>query len=118
MEKKIEPKLVKYVFNIEEKRQIAQELANGVAELQRIEDQKKSVMSQIKSELDSKQAQVNLKAEQFRSGFEMRRIDCERVYQQSEGVVVWYRLDNQEIAEERKMTADEKQMKFEEIKNG
>lgn len=112
---KIEQRLCRYVFTEEEKRQIAGDLANGVADIQRLEDQKKSVMSQLKSEIDAKQGQVNLFAEHLRSGFEMRSIDCEVLHAFSDDVVRWVRCDTGEVAFERKMRPEERQRKIEEL---
>ena len=109
-EPKIEPRLCEYKFNEAEKREIASDLANGVAELQRLEDRKKQLASQLKSEVDGKQATVNLAAEQLRSGFEMRSIDCEVVYSNIDEMVRWIRTDNYAVAYERRMRPDEKQL--------
>lgn len=111
---KTESRLCKYIFTEEEKRQIAADLANGVADIQRLDDQKKSVMSQLKSEADAKQGQVNLFAEHLRSGFEMRSIDCEVVYAYSDDVVRWIRCDTGEVAFERKMRPVDRQLTIEE----
>ena len=110
-----EKRLCRYEFSVEEKRDIASELANGIADLQRMEDNKKSIMSQIKSEMDSKQSKINLSAEHLRSGFEMRDIECEVVYAYVDDVVRWIRTDNGEVAHERKMRPDERQMKLEDV---
>ena len=110
---KTEPRLCQYNFNDDEKRDIASELANGVAELKHIENRKKSVTSQLTSEMNAKQSAVDLAAEKLRSGFEMRQIECEVVYAYIDDVVRWIRTDNGEIAHERKMRPDERQMKLE-----
>lgn len=109
---KIESRLCKYVFNETEKREIAGDLANGVAELQHMDDQKKAVMSQLKSEMDAKQSAVNLAAEKLRSGFEMRTVDCEVVFAYCDDMVRWIRTDNGEVAHERRMKPEERQMKL------
>ena len=111
-ENKTESRLCEYKFDETEKREIAANLANGVAELQRLEERKKSLQSQIKSEMDGKQAAVNLDAERLRSGFEMRSIECEVVYAYSDDVVRWVRTDTNEVAHERKMRPDERQQKL------
>lgn len=107
-----EKRLCRYEFSKEEKSDIASDLANAVADLQRMDDNKKSVMSQIKSEMDAKQSAINLAAERHRSGFEMRKIECEVVYAYVDDVVRWIRTDNGEVAHERKMRPDERQMKI------
>jgi hypothetical protein len=106
---KTESRLCEYKFSEAEKREIAADLANGVAELQRLEGRKKSLASQIKSEVDGKQAAVNLSAEKLRSGFEMRSIDCEVVYAYIDDMVRWVRTDTGQVAYERRMRADERQ---------
>lgn len=115
MSNKIEQRLCKYVFDEDEKRQIASDLANGVADIQRLEDQKKSVMSQLKSEIDAKQGRVNLAAEHLRSGFEMRSIDCEVVYAYSDDEVRWVRLDTLEVVHSRRMRPEERQRRLDEF---
>ena len=91
---------------------LTRKLADAVAELQRMEDNKKAIMSQLKSEMDAKQSAINLAAERHRSGFEMRDIECEVVYAYIDDVVRWIRTDNGEVAHERKMRPDERQMKL------
>jgi hypothetical protein len=106
---KKEKRLCRYEFSKEEKTDIANDLANSVADLQRMDDNKKSVMSQIKSEMDAKQSAINLAAERHRSGFEMRDLECEVVYAYVDDVVRWIRTDTGEVAHERKMRPDERQ---------
>lgn len=57
-EPKIEPRLCEYKFSEAEKKEIAATLANGVSELQRLEERKKQLASQLKSEVDGKQAAI------------------------------------------------------------
>lgn len=106
-----EIRVCNYVFTEKEKAQIAADLANGVAELARMEERKKSVASQIKAEIDAKQSSVNAAAEKLRSGFEMRDIECEVVYAYIDDVIRWVRTDNGRIAFERRMRPEERQMK-------
>ncbi len=115
---KIETRICKYVFTEEEKRQIAQDMANGVAEVQRLDDHTKAVVSQLKAETDAVQGRVNLAAEKLRSGFEMRDIECEVVMAYIDDVVRWVRTDNGEIAHERRMRPEERQMKLPESSIG
>jgi hypothetical protein len=114
-ERKTETRLCKYVFDEKEKREIASDLANGVAEVARLEEQKKAVMSQLKAELDAKQGAVNSAAEKLRSGFEMRNIECEVIFDYESDVVRWVRTDNFEVAHQRRMRPEERQMKIEEV---
>jgi hypothetical protein len=109
-EPKIEPRLCEYKFSESEKKEIAAGLANGVAEVARMEEKKKSVASQFTADINAKQSAVNLAAEQLRSGFEMRSIDCEVVYSYIDDPVRWIRTDTGEVAHERKMRPDERQL--------
>jgi hypothetical protein len=104
--------ICEYKFNEQEKREIAGRLANGVSELGALEQRKKSLASQIKSEIDAKTASVQLDAEKLRSGFEMRPIECEVVYSDIDGLVRWIRTDTYELAHERPMLPDERQRKL------
>ena len=109
-EPKIESRLCEYKFSESEKKEIAAGLANGVAEVARMEEKKKSVASQFTADINAKQSAVNLAAEQLRSGFEMRSIDCEVVYSNIDEMVRWIRTDTYEVAHERRMRPDEKQL--------
>lgn len=114
MKNKIEERLVRYEFSEEEKLEIGQRLAGAVAAVARLEDQKKSFMSQIKSEIDSKSLQVNADSERLRSGYEMRYVECEVVNAYIDRMVRWIRLDTGETAFERPMKSNEMQMKVDE----
>ena len=107
-----EKRLCRYEFSREEKADIAAELSNGISELNRMEENKKKIMSQLKAETDAKQSAINLAAERHRSGFEMREIECEVVYAYVDDVVRWIRTDTNEVAHERKMRPDERQAKL------
>lgn len=114
---KIENRLCEYRFSEQEKREIAQELANSVSEMKTLEDKLKAVNSQIKAEISSKQGIVNLKAENLRSGFEMRSVECEKVMAYIDNEVRWVRCDTGEIAHRRRMDADERQRSLEEVES-
>jgi hypothetical protein len=89
-------------------------MANGVCEVQRLEDHKKAVMSQLKAEIDAKQGLVNLSAEKMRSGFEMREVECKVIYEYEENEVVWVRTDDGRVAHHRQMRPDERQRPLDE----
>jgi hypothetical protein len=109
---KIESRLCKYVFNDREKREIAVDLADGVAKVASLEDQKKAMASQMKSEIEGAQARNNGNAEKLRSGYEMRSLDCEKVTHFDTRTVRWYRIDNAEMVHERPMRPEELQKKL------
>lgn len=112
---KIENRLCEYRFSEQEKREIANELANAVADMKALEDKLKAAQTQIKAEISGKQGLINLKAENLRSGFEMRSIECEKVYDYEANEVRWVRCDTGEVAHRRRMDADERQRSLEEM---
>lgn len=109
---KIESRLCKYTFNKRELHEIATELADGVAKVAALEDQKKAIASQMKSEIEGTQAKVNGNAEKLRSGYEMRSLDCEKVANYDTRTVRWYRMDTAEMVHERPMRPEELQKKL------
>lgn len=114
---KIENRLCEYRFSEAEKREIANELANAVADMKALEDKLKAAQTQIKAEISAKQGTVNLKAENLRSGFEMRSVECEKVMAYIDNEVRWVRCDTGEIAYRRRMDANERQRSLEEVES-
>jgi vacuolar-type H+-ATPase subunit I/STV1 len=108
----IETRLCRYEFSEAEKRDLAASLANGIADISRLEDNLKKAQTQIKSEIADKQAMVKDTAEKLRSGFEMRNLECEVIYAYIDEEVRWVRLDNGEVAHRRRMWSDEKQKRL------
>jgi hypothetical protein len=102
----------KYIFSDEEKAEMAAEMAQKIAQLQGVESQEKSVKAQLKAEKESLSADISGNAEKINSGYEMRNIKCEVVYNYNEGMVLYIRTDNGELAKERKMRDDERQVKI------
>ena len=109
-EKEYSYESVKHEFNEEEKRDISIELARKVAELNQAEDDKKAVMSDLKSKVDSLTAQVNGAAGKLNAGFEYRTVNCEvyRDYSQRK-ILYWF---NEVVVKEKPMTSDDLQLKI------
>ena len=103
---------VRHTFTEDEKRDIAVEMARKVAELNQAEDDKKAVMSDLKSKIDSLTAQVNGAASKLNSGFEYRSLKCEvdRDYK-ARKIIFWF---DEKVVKEKPMTSDDLQMKIEE----
>ena len=110
MEQEFSNEYCKYIFMEDEKKEIASEMAQRVSELQRLEDEKKAIMSDLKSQIDRVQAEVNNSATKLNNGYEMRSIKCEVERNFETRKVRYIRADNGEVAKERKMTDDERQM--------
>jgi len=105
---------VKYVFNENEKKEIAQSMAQKVGELQTAEDELKAVKSDFKSRMDALQAQVNGAATKLNNGYEWRSMECRVEYSVNDKIVAFYRLDNQEFVKERAMRPEELQLRIDE----
>lgn len=109
-EKEYSTEYVKFVFTEEEKRDIASEMARKVSELNQAEDEKKAVMSDLKSRIDSLSAQVNAAANKLNSGYEYRNVECEIDRDYSRRVILfWF---DEKVVKEKPMTSDDLQMKI------
>lgn len=112
MEKKFSNEHVKHVFSENEKKEIAIEMAQKVANLQQAEDDKKAVMSDYKSQIDGIQAGINGAATKLNNGYEVRTIKCEVVPCWEKKVWKYMRVDTGEMVKEKAMTANDLQMKL------
>ena len=108
-EKELSDQFIKHVFTDDEKKSIAQEMALKVSELAQLEDQKKAVASQIKSEIDKKQGEVNLKANYLNTGFVMKSVKCEVERDYKKRVIRYIRTDNGQVGREVPMTQEDLQ---------
>lgn len=88
------------VLTDEETLKYAKEMAEATNKLNQLEDSKKSYNSQIKSEIDSAAAKVNLLSRKVASGKEYRDIECDIVYDWDEKVKRFYRKDTGEFVRE------------------
>jgi len=105
--------MCKYQFNEVEKQEIASEMAQNVAELNQAEDDKKAIMSDLKSKIDGISAHVNGAATKLNNGYEMRYIECEIDRGFKKKIITWKRVDSKEIAKTKNMTSDDIQMELE-----
>jgi len=112
MEKKYSNEYVKYEFSESEKRDIATDMALKVSELSQAEDDKKAIMSELKSRIDTLAAQVNNSATKLNNGYEMRTVKCEIIPDWKNKVWQYWREDNGSLAFENKMSAKDLQMKI------
>lgn len=115
--KTLEPKKVKeylkYEFSQDEIRQFGIDLARLSSEHSELEDEKKSVTSQFKAQMDAKHAEIQAVSNKINSGSERRSVDCEWRYNQpNSGMKQLWRLDTQEILTTTSMTAEEMQLEL------
>ncbi len=107
-----ELKRLKYEFNGLEREELGSTLATAVSRKSGLEDEKKSVVSQIGSQINGENFIINEASEKLRSGYEYRPIQVEVTYDYKTGTVEITRLDTKEQVEMRDMRADERQMEL------
>lgn len=100
---------LRYHFNEAEKKDLAREMAQNVIKARDLEENKKAVTSQFASQINEAVASSNMAAQKLESGFEMRTIECEEVYDYDRNTVETWRLDTGEKVKERTMTQAELQ---------
>jgi len=100
----------KYEFTAEELRDIAENLAIKTQDLEKAEDEKKSVMSAYKERIEKIALEVKQSARLYKDRYEMRDIECMVERDFETGVVRFVRTDNGEVARTSKMTMAERQM--------
>jgi hypothetical protein len=102
--------MARYVFTDNESRDMAREMARTVNMLASLEDEKKVIASDYTARINKAQAEVNDLARKLNNGYEFRMIEHERVYYYGGKIVRVYRLDTEEIVDERGMSDSEAQM--------
>jgi len=108
--RKTTSKWLKHHFTTEERSDLVETMSEGVIELNSLQEEKKTVVSQYQSKINEVQAKVHTAAQRLSSGFEMRMQDCEIVYDYDHKTVEVFQLDPLDLIEERTMTAQELQM--------
>jgi hypothetical protein len=88
----------------------AEKMAQNLSQIAQYEADLKSIKNQIGADIARCQADLGSAVEKFRSGFEMRNVDCEVVKTFELNMVRTYRLDTGELIRERAMTLEERQM--------
>jgi predicted phage-related endonuclease len=105
----IKKELCKYEFSEEEKRELAMEMAKTVGELDQKTLEKKAIMSDLKSQIDSLDAQVKSLASKLNTGYEHRNMNCRVERDVPSRTVYYYRVDTDKLVKTRPMTQDELQ---------
>lgn len=103
---------LRYHFTEEEKKDLAQVMAQSVIKIGELEKEKKAATSQFASDINQETAKASSAAQRIESGFEMRTIDCEKHYIYGANVVRTIRLDSGEKVKERTMTNAELQQEM------
>ena len=95
---------LRYHFDEDEKKDLAQVMAQSVIKGRDLEEEKKAIVSQYASQINEANAKANSAAQKLASGFEMRTIDCEELWDLDVKTITIIRLDTGEEVRERTMT--------------
>lgn len=110
---KIVTKFLRYDFSEEDRKVMANDLAEAVNEKVNAEADLKAVRDQFKSRISEAEARISRFARALRSGFEMRDIECRVDYDFEKRLVRYIRSDNGELGETRQMLEHELQLEME-----
>jgi len=98
-------------FTADQVSQFSDDLAEGVAKLVAIEDEKKQVASDYKSRIEALQAEVKRLARYVTQKQEFQQVECRMMLDHPKhGVKTLIRTDTGEIAAEETMTPADRQM--------
>src|SRR5690242_13801523 len=101
---------LKYQFSTEETRENAKRLARKNQELAELELKKKQLAADIKSEIDTANADAAKLARWVNDEYDFRMVDCEVMLDSpSAGQKTVYRIDTGEIVKTEKMNSEEMQ---------
>lgn len=101
---------LQYDFTKEELEEFSKELARQTIERSRLEQQKKEVDSQLKSQIEAANSQIALLAANISTGHMSRMIDCGILWHNPrQGRATICRIDTGEVVRERAMSYEEMQ---------
>jgi hypothetical protein len=103
-------KEIEHHFTSDEIRNLGVALANAIADLEALAQEKAEFMADLKGRHKDAQAKVKLLAEKVRTGSETRLVECRLEKDFLANAVRIYRLDTGGLVEERPMTMEERQM--------
>jgi len=102
----------KYVFNEEEKKEMAEQMARAFSEKTDLELKKKEVSSQIKGEIDAVDAKMSTLSRYYNQGHKFMNIPCRVEYDFQKKEVRAYRKDTGDRISVRTMTQNEFQQEM------
>lgn len=101
--------MCKCFYNPEELRDMSEEMARKIGELDEKEAAKKAVAAQYKADIEAKQKEINDLAQRVRNKFEYRDVKLYITWDWEQRKVIFTRSDTGEVHRERAMTVDELQ---------
>jgi hypothetical protein len=105
-------KYLRYIINDEQKRIIAQSMAESLKAISQLEANLKSVSTQLRAEIARHRATLLENSEKYRSGFEMKNVECRIEKDFNAGIVSVFRTDTFEAIESRPMEDSDRQAKL------
>jgi len=104
---------LKCVLTEDEIKKAAKSLSACTDELKSLEEEKKAMSDNFKSQITACEAQQSLSSALVRDEYEYRRVDCNKILDYKNSTVQVVRTDTGEVIENRDMLADEKQKTME-----
>jgi hypothetical protein len=98
---------IKYIFDENELKEIAQKLAAKTSEKQSLEDKKKEVTSQLTGEINGASAAVSRYSKIYNQGYEYKNADCYEIFDYDTKQVFVHRADTDDQVSVRTMSAIE-----------
>ncbi len=111
---------LKCILTDNEKQELGSQMAEAVGRLIEHEKALKSVTTSIKSDIAKEEAIISGCSQKIRSGYDYRRVECEKEKDYEHGMVICRRLDTLDVIKSREMEAEERQknLQFEEDEEG
>ena len=102
----------KYTFSDKEKVGIAKTLASKNLEKDRLESEKKSVMSSFKAKTDGVLAEINELSGHYSTGYKYQYYKCFVEINRKDKTKAYKDVETGKVIEERKLTQEDKQYKL------
>lgn len=87
----------------------ADELAQALIDIEKANNELESIKSSYKSKLKELEGRMEQLRGRIRDKFDIRKVDCVEMLNNTTGQATKVRMDTEEVCEERKMTANERQ---------
>ena len=109
MKKFVETKTLRVKLTTEEIVQAGDDLADVIGDAVALEDELEGLKKHFKGRLTEIENKITQQRTKVHDKWEYRKVDCVEIKNNTTGQVVSIRMDTDEIIDERKMTADERQ---------
>ena len=107
-----EPHTLPCPLSEKEKAEAADQLATAIQSAESLELERKAAMGDFRSRLEALKERIHNLTRQVKEGVESRSVKCELRLNYTKLTAILIRTDTKETVEERPLTDEEKQMKF------